>query len=197
VSIDSNWDWATSFSGHGRAAIAVVACSLIALVVVPVSASVLLSLDEALKLAFPDCEVERESVFLTEAEMSAASRLAGHPRSRALVVRYVAQREGKRHGTAYFDTHRVRTLDETIMAIVQPDGTIGRIEVISFAEPPDYLPRDGWYRQFDGRALDEELELDRGIRAVTGATLTAHATTLAARRILAVHQIIEGRSDDR
>lgn len=172
------------------------ACSILALAVAPVVASVLLSVDEALSLAFPDCEVERESVFLTESEMSAASELAGHPRSRALVVRYVALREGARFGTAYFDTHRVRTLDETIMVIVQPDGTIGRIEVISFAEPPDYLPREGWYRQFDGRELDSDLEMDRGIRAVTGATLTANATTEAARRVLAAHQVIESRSDD-
>jgi hypothetical protein len=150
-----------------------------------------------LELAFPDCELQRESIFLTESEVSAASELAGHPRSRALVVRYVAQREGRRHGTAYFDTHRVRTLDETIMVVVRPDGTIDRIEVISFSEPPDYLPREGWYRQFDGRALDEELEMDRGIRAVTGATLTANATTSAARRVLAVHQVIEDRSGDR
>ena len=196
MSIDSNWGWATSFSGRKRTAIAFVACSFLALVVAPVTASVFLSVDEALALAFPDCEIRRESIFLTEAELSAASELAGDPRSRALVVRYVALSDGKRNGTAYFDTHRVRTLDETIMVVVEPDDTIARIEVISFSEPPDYLPREGWYRQFDGRALDRELELDRGIRAVTGATLTANATTSAARRILAVHRIIESRSED-
>jgi len=174
-----------------------VVCSIVALAVTPVMASVLLSVDEALQMAFPDCEVERESVFLTEAEMSAASELAGHPRSRALVVRYVARRGGERFGTAYFDTHLVRTLDETIMVVVQPNGSIGRIEVISFAEPPDYLPREGWYRQFDGRGLDDDLQMNRGIRAVTGATLTANATTAAARRVLAVHETIESRSDDR
>jgi hypothetical protein len=167
------------------------------LLVVPVTASVLLSVDEALELAFPDCTVERESVFLTEAEMSAASEIAGHPRSRALVVRYVALQDDERYGTAYFDTHKVRTLDETIMVVVNPDGSIGRIEVVSFSEPPDYLPRDGWYKQFVGRVLNDELQLDRGIRAVTGATLTANVTTSAARRVLAVHEVIEGRSDGR
>lgn len=196
MSIESNWGWATFSSGHRWAGLGVVACSILVLLVAPVAASVLLSVDEALKLAFPDCDVHRHSVFLTEAEMSAASELAGHPRSRALVIRYVAVRDDERSGTAYFDTHRVRTLDETIMVVVKPDGTIGRIEVVSFSEPPDYLPREGWYRQFDGRVLDDELELDRGIRAVTGATLTANATTSTARRVLAVHEVIEGRSDE-
>jgi hypothetical protein len=196
VSIESNWGSATFSKRHRHTGIATVACSIFALLVVPVTASVLLSVDEALTLAFPDCEVNRESVFLTDAEMSAASTLAGHPRSTALVVRYVARRNDEPNGTAYFDTHRVRTLDETIMVVVNPDGTIGRIEVVSFAEPPDYLPREGWYKQFAGRALDDQLELDRAIRAVTGATLTANATTSAARRVLAVHEVIEGRSKE-
>ena len=137
MSTESNWGWVTFSSGPKRAGLTAVVCSIVALAVTPVMASVLLSVDEALQIAFPDCEVERESVFLTEAEMSAASELAGHPRSRALVVRYVARRGGERFGTAYFDTHLVRTLDETIMVVVQPNGSIGRIEVISFAEPPE------------------------------------------------------------
>jgi hypothetical protein len=71
------------------------------------------------------------------------------------------------------------------MVVVRPDGTVGRVETISFDEPPDYLPRGAWYRQFDGRALDPELELRRAIRPVTGATLTARATTDAVRSVLA------------
>ena len=59
----------------------------------------------------------------------------------------------------------------------------------------DYLPREGWYRQFDGRHLDDELHLDRSIRSVSGATLTATATTAAARRILALHHVIERRHE--
>ncbi len=53
----------------------------------------------------------------------------------------------------------------------------------------DYLPRGAWYGQFAGRGLDDELELKRGIKGVTGATLTARATTAAARRLLATHRV--------
>ena len=95
----------------------------------------------------------------------------------AIVHPYVATREGEVVGTAYFDTHVVRTLAETVMVTVDRDGRVGRVEVLSFDEPPDYLPREPWYRQFDGRALDAELELRRSIRPVSGATLTARATT--------------------
>jgi len=162
-----------------------------------VHAKVLLSVDEALALAFPGCNVERETAFLTETELAAAEQLAGERPPSALVARHVATCEGRRSGTAYVDTHRVRTLEEALMVVVGADGTVERVEVLSFNEPPDYLPRDGWYRQFDGRSLDDELRLDRGIRAVTGATLTAQATTLATRRVLALHRVIGARGADR
>jgi len=74
--------------------------------------------------------------------------------------------------------------------VVDPVGRIGRIEVLSFDEPPEYLPRAAWYRQFDGRKLDAELELRRAIRPVAGATLTARATTDAARRVLALYRVV-------
>jgi len=60
----------------------------------------------------------------------------------------------------------------------------------SFLEPPDYIPREAWYRQFEGRGLDPDLDLKRAIRPVTGATLTARATTSAVRRVLALHRVI-------
>jgi len=163
----------------------------------PTGAKVLVTVEEALDLAFPDCQVERETVFLTEAETAEAGRLSGDSGTRALVVRYEARRGGRLVGTAYFDVHRVRTLEETLLVVVRPDGTVGRVEVVSFDEPMDYLPRDGWYRQFDGKALDGDLKLDRAIRSVSGATLTAVATTAAARRVLAVHRIIEKRKSQK
>ena len=56
-------------------------------------------------------------------------------------------------------------------------------------EPEEYLPRPSWYAQFIGKRLDDDLRLKRGIKGVTGATLTARATTDAARRLLALHAV--------
>jgi len=179
-----------SFSRLGRTALIF---ALLPAGMAPAFAKVLVTVDEALALAFPDCQIERETIFLTEDEMAAAGELAGDTVERALVVRYEARRQGRLIGAAYFDVHRVRTLKETVMVIVRPDGTVGRVEAVSFDEPMDYLPRNGWYRQFDGKPLDGDLQLDRAIRSVSGATLTAVATTAAARRVLAVHQVIEYR----
>jgi len=156
----------------------------------PAAGASYLSVDEALALAFPDCAVTRGTVYLTEAQQARAAELAGEELSSAIVHPYVARRGEARCGTAYFDTHRVRTLAETLLVAIDAGGEIVRIEVVAFAEPPEYLPRAEWYDQFDGRALDPELELRRAIRPVAGATLTARATTAAARRALALDRVL-------
>jgi len=161
----------------------------------PAAARVLLTVDEALHLAFPDCTVDRGTVFLTKQQVARASELAGREVESALVHPYRATCDGAPGGTAYFDTHRVRTLPETLMVVVAPDGTVARIEVLSFKEPPEYMPRGLWYEQFLGHPLSPELDLKRDIRQVTGATLTARATTAAVRRVLAIHRVIDEPTD--
>lgn len=160
----------------------------------PAGAKVFLSPEEALRLAFPGAVVERRTAFLTEAEQQEVARLSGLPRPSALAVAYMARKDNRVVGTAYFDTHVVRTMAETLMVAVDAAGAILRVEVLSFSEPEEYLPKGHWYAQFPGRSLDGDLSLTRGIRPVSGATLTARATTEAARRILAVHRVLEARA---
>jgi hypothetical protein len=155
-----------------------------------VAAKVFLTTDEALALAFPDCSVERSTSYLDAAQLEAARKAAGVEVERAVVFSYRATCQGKPGGTAYFDTHRVRTLPETVMVVVDPDGKVGRIEVLAFNEPEDYLPKESWYATLLGRRLDAELAPGRGVRAITGATLTVRATVDAVRRVLAVHQVV-------
>lgn len=157
-------------------------------------AKVFLTQEEALKLAFPGATIERRSIFLTGAEVEEVAKLSGSAKGSALAAAYVASKDGKVVGTAYFDTHVVRTLAETLMVVVSPAATIARIEVLSFSEPEEFLPREHWYAQFPGRSLDDELSVKRGIRPVSGATLTAGATIEAARRVLALHQVVARRS---
>ena len=161
-------------------------------------AKVLLSQEEALKLAFPGATFEHRTAYLTASQQKAAQKLSGdeEPPS-ALVSYFVATKDGRAAGTAYFDTHTVRTMPETILVAVDPAGAVLRIEVLSFSEPEEYMPREHWYEQFQGKALDDELSMKRGVRAVTGATLTARATTDAARRVLALHKVLASVSGEK
>jgi len=171
-----------------------IAAVLLALVPAGAEARVLMDQTRALRTVFPPpATVERRTLYLDPAQVRRAADLAGAPVDSRVVTYYVAiagtPEGGAILGYAYFDTHLVRTLPETVMVVVGPDGRIGRIDILSFDEPDDYFPRDRWREQFPGRRLDDDLVLDRGIRTLTGATLSARAVTQAARRVLALHQL--------
>ena len=159
----------------------------------PASGTVFLSVDEALKLAFPNCVIKRLTVFLTKDQMARVQELAGQQVQSALVNPYVATREGKTVGVAYFDTHRVRTQQEVILVAIDPDDRILRVETLAFSEPREYLPRSEWFQLFRGHKLGDDLRIKRTIRNVTGATITARVVTDTVRRTLALHLVLKAR----
>lgn len=179
------------FEAAGAALILGLAC-----LAVPTGAAgqTLMTQEEALAAAFPAPTVtERETAFLTDAQLARARRLAGDdvPIDQGVVTYYAARRGGAPAGVAYFDAHRVRTKAEVIMVALTPDGRVDRVEVLKFTEPPQYRAPAGWIAQFDGRPLNDELSMKGGILNITGATLTARAMTRAVRRVLALHAVID------
>jgi hypothetical protein len=158
-------------------------------------ATVLITVDEALALAFPGATTERQTLFLSGEQRARVALDSGAEVSSSLATRYVARgADGAVRGWAYLDTHRVRTLPETVMVVLDADGMVRRVEVVTFREPLEYMPRRGWYEQYEGQKLDDDLALKRDIRPVTGATLTARSTTEAVRRVLALHAVMTEES---
>ncbi len=159
----------------------------------PARGQTLLTQDEALALAFPaPATVERRTAYLTAADLERARALAGEgvEIESGVVTYYVGTRAGQPTGAAYFDVHRVRTKNEVVMVVVDPDHTIRRVDVLRFAEPPEYRAPEGWIAQLEGRGLDRDLSTRGAIHNLTGATLTARAITGATRRVLALHTVI-------
>lgn len=163
------------------------------LLAAPLFAREFMTQQQALAGAFPaGAVVSRETKFLTPQQRDAASKLAGAAIAEQLVVRYVGRVAGNVVGYAYFDTHRVRTLPETLMVVLAPDQKVQRIDILSFSEPPDYYPKPRWIDQIRGRKLNDDLALNRAVRPISGASLTGRAIVNASRKILALHQVIEG-----
>ncbi len=150
-------------------------------------ATVFLAKDEALALAFPGNDrIEERVVILTDAQKAEVERRARAPLESQLWTIYVGWKGGEVQGYAVIDSHTVRTLPETFMAVVDPKGRLRRVDVLAFHEPPEYLPTGRWIEQFTGRTLDDELKLGGGIQGITGATLSAQAMTAGVRRALAI-----------
>jgi len=155
------------------------------------SATVYYSRDEALKLAFPDAErVEPKDFFLTAAQRAAIEAQAKSSLDSDLVTVYVGSRAGIPSGYAIFDTHVVRTLPETFLVVLSPDGKVAATHLLAFYEPTEYAPPARWMEQFRDKTSDDELRVGRGIAGITGSTLTSEAVTGGVRRALAIYAVL-------
>lgn len=152
-----------------------------------------LTQDEALRLAFPEADaIERRTAYLDDAQRAKAAEWAGQdrPLESGVVTYYVAVTGDLEIGVAYFDVHRVRTMNEVVMVVVGSDERIRRVEVLRFSEPPEYRAPSGWLDEFRGRALSDRVSQREEVANIAGATLTARAVTSATRRVLALHRLI-------
>lgn len=148
--------------------------------------------DEALALAFPGATIRAERVFMTAEQLKHAAASGGGEIASALVARYIATKDGQILGRAYVDTNTVRTKKETLLISLDADGRVKRIDVTAFLEPAEYNAPEAWLRQYRDRASIDELGLNKAIRPIAGATLTARAVNAAVRRVLAIDQTLQG-----
>jgi hypothetical protein len=173
---------------RGRLYLLIAAAALFALAA---QARVFMTQQQALASAFPaGTKVERKAFFPTAEQLVAAKKESGVEFDDKMIVRYAGVKDGRVAGYAYFDTHRVRTLPETIMVVVTPEGRVDKVEILSFDEPADYFPRPRWFDQFRGKKLDSDLSLRGAIHPISGASLTARAIVNASRKILALHHVL-------
>lgn len=151
------------------------------------------SQEEALRLAFPEpAEIERRTAFLEAADLERASERAGPgvEVEEPVVTYYVGSRADSVLGVAYFDAHRVRTLPEVLMIVLDPAGTVDRVEVLKFDEPREYRPPEGWLDEFRGVGGPGAAGAPGDVVNITGATLTSGAVERAVRRTLALHDVV-------
>jgi len=154
------------------------------------SAAEHLSQTEALALVFPGATLERKEHFLTEEQRQHIQELAKVEVKSRYVVSYEARRDKELLGVAFFDTHVVRTQQETAMIAISPKGAILRVEVVQFREPEEYAAPERWKEQLKGQTLSPKLSLKADVRPLSGASLTAQALVDASRRALAEFEVL-------
>lgn len=159
----------------------------------PVHAGVMHSRDEALKLAFPDADrVTPRDFYLTPEQRSEIEQLAKGKLESSLLTVYVGYRGDEVLGYATLDTHVVRTLPETFLIVLTPQGAVAATHLLAFYEPSEYGPSPRWLEQFNGKRLDDDIDVGRGIAAISGATLTSRAVSGSVHRALAVYKVLLG-----
>lgn len=156
----------------------------------PAAAGVFHSKESALRLAFGEVDsVVTRSIVLDDHAAARIEQLARTELPSRLVNAYVGYRAGAVVATAFIETHRVRSLPETLLVVVGPDGRNRGVHLLAFHEPPEYQPTAAWLGQFSDQPLTDELALRRGVAGIAGSTLTAVAVTACVRRVMAIHEV--------
>ncbi len=174
-----------------KAAVALAAGVLIATLVLSSDRSLLaMVLKEpvrALETQFPGASIRRTAVYLKPEERADLERQLGFRLEGRFHTFYVATRAGQTLGYATFDTHRVRTKEETLFVVIAPDGSVRHVEVISFFEPQEYLAPPRWLQLFQGRR--DGLQPGVDLPAISGATMTTHAVARTVRKVLLLSRV--------
>jgi len=153
-------------------------------------AGALLSLEEALGLAFPQAErVVKRHVFLAGDKLERAERLGKVKIGSRLWTFYVGYEGGNPSGYAVLDTQVVRTLPETVMVVLDTKGKVRSVRLLAFYEPSEYMPSQRWLDQFRQADLGSDIRPGSGIQGITGATLSARSLSASVRRALAIYRV--------
>ncbi|PPD44525.1 MAG: FMN-binding protein [Methylobacter sp.] len=163
---------------------------LIALASASSFATIFYSKNEAMELAFgKTATVENISLFPDEQETAAIQALAKTQLESGMFTFYVGKENDKTTAYAAIETSTVRTKPETLMIVLTPEGELRNVYTLAFHEPPEYQPSAQWYEKLVKKPL-AEMELNKGVDGVSGATLSTRSALASIRKVMAVYQIM-------
>jgi FAD:protein FMN transferase len=155
------------------------------------------SFDDAMRLAFPHAgKIERFKPQVSDEQQKNILTRSRSTAQAALGGIYIGHSAGKLDGIAFVDHVIGRTEYITWLCVLNPDGSIRRMDVMSYREPYGGEIRDRRFLdQFIGKNHASRLLVDRDISNIGGATLSVHALTERARFFvhfyeLALHEAI-------
>lgn len=153
----------------------------------PSFATIFYSKNEAMVLAFGEgTQIENLSLFPDDQQMAAIQKTAKVKLDSGLFTFYVGKQQGKILGYAAIETITVRTKPETLMIVLTPEGLVRNVYTLAFHEPPEYQPPEHWFEQLNGKPL-EEVDFNKGVQGVSGATLSTRAAVNSVRKIMAIY----------
>ena len=158
---------------------------------IPATAGLLMSQQEALAWAFPEADrVDTQAFVLTDDQVQRVEERSRTKLETKLVQMFTAVQGDRVVGYAFIDQHIVRTLPEAFLVVLAADGSVQRLRVLAFYEPPEYMPPQRWLHQFEGKGAEAPLRLQRDVHGIAGSTLSSQAVTGGVRRALALHEIL-------
>ena len=147
--------------------------------------------EKILNEIYPNSKIEIKNIVISETQRNKIKELSGVEFESKLVTFYLIKFNDKVKFYGFVDVHIVRTLPEVVLYVLNEQGEIELIQILSFKEPPEYKADENWLKYLKGKTLGKDLlRLRRDVPNMTGATLTAKAITDNARKVVALWKVI-------
>ena len=73
----------------------------------------------------------------------------------------------------------------TFLVAIAPDDRLKDVDILVYREPRGgEVAYDAWRKQFRGKTAADSVRVGKGIRSISGATISVHAVTAGVRRML-------------
>jgi Na+-translocating ferredoxin:NAD+ oxidoreductase RnfG subunit len=156
----------------------------------PAHAAVYLSVEQALRQAFPDAdEFVPRPVRLDPGQWQAIGRETPAPVASREPRGWSATAGGHELGRVYVDEVLGKQLFIQYAVAIGIDATIRRVEILAYRETHGFEVRNSrWLAQFRGKGTASTLAVGRDIQNISGATLSCRHVTEGVRRLLAIDE---------
>ena len=151
---------------------------------------------DAPRAMFPESNAATRGVLeLSEAELAAVGRAL----ERRVDIRnypyFEVLQGGRTLGFVFVMDVLGQTLPITFAVGVTADGVLQDVQVMVYREPRgEEIQEPRFRRQFKGKRLQDPLSVGQDVDAITGATISARSAAYAARKGLALADVVRARS---
>ena len=150
-----------------------------------------LNVEQAQKAIFPTAtEFVSRAALLTDAQRDAIAKASNTRMRTADVKLWEARNAGGLLGAIIIDEVYGKHEFITYAVGLMPDGSVKQIEVMDYRETyGGQIRQPAWRAQFAGKKPSDQLQLDRDIQNISGATLSCVHVTDGVRRVLATYAL--------
>jgi len=144
--------------------------------------------DEFIRLAFPETQPKAKAFWLTKTHRENIKQILAHD-FKKLRMRYWAQQQ-----KSAWILEEIGKEKPITIGVVINNGKIENIKVLAFRESRgDEIRHDFFTKQFLQATIDKDLQLDRHIDGISGATLSVRAITKISRIALYLDQQLSAK----
>lgn len=155
---------------------------------VPAMAIRYLTKEEALRVAMPNAQTIRtEQVELTPAQQQRVHDKADEPLDTDTFVFYVGSHNDQIDGYAYITDKKGRHRPITFIVGLKPDCSVQEVAIMIYREPRGYEVKEKRFlRQYHNKTIQDPIEVQRDIKNISGATISAHSVSTGVREAVAI-----------